>query len=199
MKRAAFFFALNLGFGCGPQVDSGNGGGSDPTANDDGGDSSPEDVGPSDDDSNSESGPTPDLPDPCPEGLELCDGECVDLQTSNDHCGRCGNVCPNPYSVGMCEAGVCPPNLECGGPRTDYHDCNEVCAVAGQECNTSDWGCSGYYTLHYDGEQGLEACNAGRGGSASLQASCSDSINWEQRGGISLSLPVAVSCCCTQE
>lgn len=195
MKRAAFFFALSLAFGCGPQVNSGNGGGSNTTPDDDGGDEAPEDVGPSDDDSNS--GPTPDLPDPCPEGLDLCDGECFDLQTSNDHCGRCGNVCPNPHSVGMCEAGVCPPNLECGGPRTDYRDCNEVCATAGQEC-TDKAGCSGNHRFYFD-ERGVENCEAGIGGGATPEASCSDPIDWETRGGLGLTPPVAVACCCTQE
>src|SRR5205823_1693251 len=40
----------------------------------------------------------------CGAGLAFCKGACVDVASSNDHCGFCDNVCP--ASCG-CSAGVC--------------------------------------------------------------------------------------------
>lgn len=201
MKRSIFVVAgVALSLGCGPQVDSGSGGG-------EGDAGTPVDAGTPSEDDNGEAGddaPKPDVdePDPCGAGLTLCgegdEEECVDLQTSNDHCGHCTNKCPNPFTVGVCETGECPPNLECGGPKTDYRDCNEVCEAAGQSC-VEDAGCSGSYRLYYDVPQGLNACEAGTGSGSSPDASCSDPIDWENKGGLTLSDPVAVACCCTQE
>jgi hypothetical protein len=37
-------------------------------------------------------------------GMSECDGECVDLETDSDHCGRCGNACPTGTA---CAGGVC--------------------------------------------------------------------------------------------
>ena len=34
-------------------------------------------------------------PEECPDGEERCGEECVDLQTNRDHCGACGQVCPD--------------------------------------------------------------------------------------------------------
>jgi len=47
----------------------------------------------------------------CSGNLTPCNGECVDLQNSNDHCGQCGRSCG---TLGSCSSGVC----EC----PQYHD-----------------------------------------------------------------------------
>ncbi len=192
MRRAtAVLVGAWLCWGCGPEVDSGSGG------EEDGDGGRPVDVGTPEDDG--AAAPDAGDPSPCGPGFTLCgENECVDLQMSNDHCGRCDNKCPNPFTIGTCEAGVCPPNLECGGARTDFRDCDEVCAGIGQSCNRSDWGCSGHYNLYYDEQQGINACEAGLG-QTSVQAQCSDPIDWGRRGGLALTHPVAVACCCTQE
>ena len=41
----------------------------------------------------------------CGTGGTLCDGFCVDVQTSAMNCGRCGNVC----TAGLCMGGTCVP------------------------------------------------------------------------------------------
>lgn len=41
----------------------------------------------------------------CPAGLYACeDWTCIDVQTTNQHCGACGNACSGGYS---CVSGVC--------------------------------------------------------------------------------------------
>ena len=40
----------------------------------------------------------------CPAGQQLCDGQCVDLQTNLDHCGHCGFFCASGL---VCTDGVC--------------------------------------------------------------------------------------------
>ena len=42
----------------------------------------------------------------CDPGLTDCSGECVDLQTSKQNCGECGNVCAGPMD---CVMGMCMP------------------------------------------------------------------------------------------
>ncbi len=43
--------------------------------------------------------------DGCPMGEDLCDGECVDLQDNEQHCGMCDNPCPG--GPNMCVDGAC--------------------------------------------------------------------------------------------
>ncbi|MCC6645485.1 MAG: hypothetical protein IT374_07950 [Polyangiaceae bacterium] len=40
----------------------------------------------------------------------MCNGTCVDLQTSKDHCGTCGHAC----AIGSCVAGACAPVVGSG-------------------------------------------------------------------------------------
>lgn len=49
----------------------------------------------------------------CPEGFELCGGECVWTQGSRDHCGACGNVCT--WGQEWCKGGECVPCHESSG------------------------------------------------------------------------------------
>lgn len=59
----------------------------------------------------------------CPGANErFCDGACVDIDTSVDHCGRCGSGCVND---GACSAGKCVDKLRemssVGGPGERYN------------------------------------------------------------------------------
>ena len=47
---------------------------------------------------------------PCADGYSACGDSCIDLSTSADNCGACGNVC-----TGQCQKGVCGP-LAGSGP-----------------------------------------------------------------------------------
>lgn len=47
----------------------------------------------------------------CMGGQTLCDGQCVDVQSDNDHCGFCNNPCSDDET---CAGGFCFPN--CAGP-----------------------------------------------------------------------------------
>lgn len=69
---------------------------------------------------------------PCNPPLELCSGECVDTETSTQHCGGCGSKCPTPFnSLATCSSGSC--SFDCLG---DFANCNSQSAD-GCETNTS--------------------------------------------------------------
>src|SRR5690606_3251081 len=56
----------------------------------------------------------------CAAGLTECGGECVDLDSSSEHCGECGSACPTPpNTVALCSAGSC--SFECAA---GFDDCN---------------------------------------------------------------------------
>lgn len=70
----------------------------------------------------------------CREGFTACDGECVDIEADNEHCGSCSNDC----ELGVCEGGTCvgecdPELLECEGacvdPLSDPSHCGD-CDIA---------------------------------------------------------------------
>ena len=98
---------------------------------------------------------------PCDTGLSICWQECVDLQSSRDHCGECGTVC----GAGThCSSGVC---VECS------HACaeNEArCADADrlQSCVSDSNSCR-YWAEPVDCGEGA-ACKYGR-----CEAECNDS------------------------
>jgi hypothetical protein len=98
------------------------------------------------------------------EGMTACDGQCVDTQSNDDHCGRCHRACEvQPPDRGYCEAGDCRPNLSECVWWSDYPDCNAVCAAAGETCSGSPY-CETQHTY-----SGLEDCKPfdrfGSGGS----------------------------------
>jgi hypothetical protein len=55
----------------------------------------------------------------CPSGTSLCNGQCIDLYESNDHCGDCNTSC-DPGSQ-FCSAGFCcsQNQANCGLPPID--------------------------------------------------------------------------------
>lgn len=85
----------------------------------------------------------------CPADQRICDSQCVDVETSNAHCGGCGNTCTGGAVCGGSEAGcVCPSGLTfCAGSCVDLTtdtshcgECSNFCAI-GSSC--SQGTCSG--------------------------------------------------------
>lgn len=66
-----------------------------------------------------DAGPRDDAP-ACASPLTPCAGECVDLDSSSEHCGACGNTCPAPpHTAALCSSGAC--GVECS---EGFVDCN---------------------------------------------------------------------------
>ena len=40
-------------------------------------------------------------------GLKICDGVCIDTLQDANHCGDCGNVCGDGWSIAECSKGHC--------------------------------------------------------------------------------------------
>ncbi|MDB4945689.1 MAG: Tryptophan synthase alpha chain [Labilithrix sp.] len=86
----------------------------------------------------------------CPAGLLDCDGECIDPQTSDNHCGACGTVCTDPPVASTCgdlfakrikwgcNKGTCG-HIQC---RDNAADCNGDVGAAkcGDGCEVEDLG-----------------------------------------------------------
>ncbi len=68
-------------------------------------------------DSEPEDGALADVPS-CPDGTELCDGVCVDTNTSTDHCGGCGISCNTGGGQEACS--------ECRNRQCCNYDCRNV-------------------------------------------------------------------------
>ncbi len=84
-----------------------------------------------------------DEPGPCPEGLTLCDDQCVDISTDMDHCGGCNLICFS--TEGVCEDGYCAPpppcpgtEMHCGGVCVDPMNDPQNCGVCGIECGDGE-------------------------------------------------------------
>ena len=85
----------------------------------------------------------------CPAGERECGGQCVDIATSNQHCGGCGNACPG---TSTCQSMACTCSGSqklCGGQCVDVTSdanhcgsCNNQCASA-QSCTNSSCSCPG--------------------------------------------------------
>jgi hypothetical protein len=136
----------------------------------------------------------------CRDGLTACEGECVDLTSSDEHCGACGHGCRDPSWAGHCVEGACPSAHWCGAPDQGLETCEDVCALHGQECDEGprelSRGCGGGYELYF--EDGLNNCELGLGGQWATDASCTTPIDWSVKGGFESIPAQAVECCCTQ-
>jgi hypothetical protein len=78
----------------------------------------------------------------------LCNGNCVDIQTDSSHCGNCATACaPNE----VCTAGTCacPPAAMCGGACIDVDSDPKNCGGCGTTC-PSDAACVGGQCLCND-------------------------------------------------
>jgi hypothetical protein len=78
----------------------------------------------------------------CPDGYE-CDGVCLDVQTSLEHCGECDNACGTGSfcDMGMCACAASQMNCDgdCADPKSDPNHCgwcNNACAE-GSICQDS--------------------------------------------------------------
>lgn len=135
------------------------------------------------------------------DGLIVCEDECVDPMSNNEHCGACDHECKEPWFFGDCVQGECPSALWCGGAWQGLINCEDVCALHEQVCDedppTSSGGCGGGYTLYF--EDGLHRCEEGLGGQYGVQASCTTPIDWSIKGGWEHISAQAVACCCTQD
>lgn len=93
-------------------------------------------MDPSDSDTSESATTTGDMCDP---GELLCDGECIDPQSDDDHCGACGFSCMigdklGNGEVGGCLDGECQPFWSGCNPAEDPYDCNQVCFDLGAFC-----------------------------------------------------------------
>ncbi len=85
----------------------------------------------------------------CPEGLLWCDGACVDVSTSMQHCGACDNPCTVQWpgvGTASCEGGECKPGPCLPGwfdtdPTQPGCECNKTGVV--ETCNGIDDDCDG--------------------------------------------------------
>ena len=73
----------------------------------------------------------------CRKGLTKCSGRCVNLKSSENHCGRCGNKCKsNQY----CSKGKCCKNglTNCGGMCVDRKTHENHCGQCGNRCASNE-------------------------------------------------------------
>jgi hypothetical protein len=100
-------------------------------------------------------------------GLECCDGACVDVKTSADHCGKCGNACWSPgVANSTCEAGAC--KLTCGSGRGDCDLLASTGCETFLDVDPTNCGACGKICLFANadpkceaGACGIQACKSG--------------------------------------
>lgn len=74
----------------------------------------------------------------CEDPLVECGDDCVNVQTSDEHCGECENPCPE---VAMCVDGACAcagADTLCGDSCVDLDDDEENCGACGHACDEGD-------------------------------------------------------------
>ena len=77
----------------------------------------------------------------CSQGKTACGGSCVDLQSSQNHCGECGNSCGTD---GVCLSGSCQCpryHKRCGGKCIPTNTDPDNCGSCGNTC-TGEEACS---------------------------------------------------------
>ena len=86
----------------------------------------------------------------CPQGLSPCDGKCVDLMASPEHCGECGSPCnvdtfPGVMSAkcmgGWCEPGPCKAGWFDTDLLSPGCECFKTAVV--EKCDDIDNNCNG--------------------------------------------------------
>lgn len=76
---------------------------------------------------------------PCPGSEVLCGGDCFDLSTDHEHCGRCDRSCGGGETcvAGQCEQADCDPGLvfcEGAGACVDLSTDADNCGRCGRSC-----------------------------------------------------------------
>lgn len=128
----------------------------------------------------------------CEVGKTQCEDACVDTSSSVDHCGGCGNKCPDqPYASASCSGGRCKYDCTtgkhmCGGscyPDNDLEHCGANCTTCKEErpnmvplCNAG--GCdarcaAGYNDCDGDSSNGCEVYGTCPGAACDALTSCS--------------------------
>ena len=77
---------------------------------------------------------------PCGPDEMFCDGACVNILSSRDHCGTCGNACAGTQVCGngSCGAG-CPADQNlCDGVCSDPDSDAMNCGGCGMACSNND-------------------------------------------------------------
>lgn len=75
----------------------------------------------------------------CRSGYTTCEGRCVNLQTSPEHCGACGVVCAQACGAGACVDASCPGFvLSCDGACVDPMSDPEHCGGCGERCGPEE-------------------------------------------------------------
>jgi hypothetical protein len=91
----------------------------------------------------------------CPSGFDCCDQQCVNTDTSKDHCGGCGQPCTNANGTTDCSGGACKPACAAG-----FGDCNSN-ANDGCETDVSSPGNCGGCGAVCSGVNGTPTCSSG--------------------------------------
>jgi hypothetical protein len=88
----------------------------------------------------------------CPAPLTYCNGSCVDLSTTIDHCGACTTSCADPvHGVAVCSGGTCGAscnpgytavNGKCFDIANDPNCCGPTCTQCQTPPDGGDIGCS---------------------------------------------------------
>ena len=93
----------------------------------------------------------------CDDGYELCNGECVDVNTDPDHCGDCNEPCStdDPNAEAQCTQGLCEVaclDCEIGGVCVEAQETDDdnVCSICDPDQSTD---------AYVDAEDGTE-CDA---------------------------------------
>ena len=92
-----------------------------------------------DDDDDDDDTDVTDVTSSCAEGLTLCLGECVDLDTDNVNCGSCATLCIVDFGY-SCQSGVCEYECEdyeivCSGECVYPEFNNDHCGSCDNVCN----------------------------------------------------------------
>jgi hypothetical protein len=104
----------------------------------------------------------------CPAGETACGGRCVSLQDSREHCGACGNACPNGQvcAMGAC-AIACPAGQSvCAGRCVDVRTDRAHCGACGVTCARGEVCSDGRCGLECADTLAVCATGAGDGGAA---------------------------------
>ena len=72
----------------------------------------------------------------CPEGRTDCGGDCIDLSTSHENCGECGNACGDAEvcSEGRCDDACATGLVECSGGCVDIRTDAGHCGACNSAC-----------------------------------------------------------------
>src|SRR5690606_5756518 len=131
----------------------------------------------------------------------VCDGECVLLNWSDEHCGQCNHAC-NPYNIdGHCQYGRCTAvRGECLNAASGFATCNEYCASIGEVCGSGateyeDHPCYGRVFLYSNEE--CKFSGSGYNVPDGPAAACDWVIPFGEQIYPGFT-PNGVRCCCTQ-